>query len=312
MGKLNNSLLVISIVIVLLSVSQTRNVHGGVYRVTHRFGDEAVEDPENRNHNHHGRLLAANDFPFDSEKGVVSNRLYCEEIPIGSYLDLHMDATDALWVKHCCKSDHPCTSKYLITFILHCISFNDQISENRTTIAATSTGIFLYDHRQTAVSTPPYDPPVLSSVVVSGKVTKKKFFHCLDGRNGIGIVVVGDVVQPNLKTTPLFSNHSRYYVNMREIEVGNVVLIFSNEVFPVQDGKRTMMDSGTAMSYFPEGIFNELYKMVMSSQLSSGLETRIVEENNYTCFSFNKSVDDYFPYNYFYFREFNCIVVLPT
>lgn len=74
MGKLNNSLLVISIVIVLLSVSQTRNVHGGVYRVTHRFGDEAVEDPENRNHNHHGRLLAANDFPFDSEKGVVSNR----------------------------------------------------------------------------------------------------------------------------------------------------------------------------------------------------------------------------------------------
>ncbi|KAI3952558.1 hypothetical protein MKW92_049493, partial [Papaver armeniacum] len=261
MGKLNNSLLFISIVIFLLSVSQTGNVHGGVYKVTHRFEDEAVEDPENHNHIHHGRLVATDDFPFDSDKGALSNSLYCEEIPVGSYLDLHMDATDALWVKHCCKSDHPCTSKYLITFILHYISFNDQISVNRTTIAATSTGIFLYDHGQTAVSTPPYDPQVISSVVVSGKVTKKKFFHCLDGRNGIGIVVVGDVVHPNLKTTPLFSNHSRYYVNMREIEVGNVVLNFSNEVFPVRDGKRTRIDSDTTMAYFPMEIFNELYKM---------------------------------------------------
>ncbi|KAI3935628.1 hypothetical protein MKW98_022636 [Papaver atlanticum] len=295
MGIGNNSLLIISIVIVIFLSSQTRNVHGGVYKVTHTFGDElAVEDP--KNHLHHGRLLAADDFPF-SGGGVVSSGLYCVEIPVAfPLLQMGTASDDALdlWVDHCCKIDnHPCprTSNYITTFILHYINFSHQISENTTTIAATSRATFGYGLEQTGVYGP-VDPS--HDLVVSGKVTKKKFSHCLDGRNGVGIVVVGDVVQPSLKTTPLFSNHSHYYVNMKAIEVGNVVLNFSNEVFPVRDGKRTMIDSGTTMAYFPMGIFNELYKMVMSSQLSSGLETRIVQDN-YTCFSFNQRVDDSFP-----------------
>ncbi|KAI3833320.1 hypothetical protein MKW98_006419 [Papaver atlanticum] len=288
-----NSLLIISIVIVIFLLSQTRNVHGGVCKVTHRFGDEAVENPKNHNHNHihHGRLLAADEIPFNG-RGAINSGLYCVQISSGSPL-LH----DSPWLESCCNP-HPCpkTSNYIITYILHYISFDDLLSENTTTIAATSRATFGYGLEQTAVSSP-YD------LVVSGNVTKKKFSHCLDGRNGIGIVVVGDVVQPNLKTTPLFSNQSHYYVIMKSIEVGKDVLDFSNvvfpvgvsdEVIPVQDGKRTMMDSGTAMSYFPEGIFKKLYKMVMSSQLSSGLKTRVVQEN-YTCFSFNQSVDDYFP-----------------
>ncbi|KAI3858528.1 hypothetical protein MKW92_026568, partial [Papaver armeniacum] len=80
-------------------------------------------------------------------------------------------------------------------------------------------------------------------LVVSGNVTKKKFSHCLDGRNGIEIVVVGDVVQPNQSS----------------IEVGKDVFNFSSVVFPVRVSDEVF--PGTAMSYFPEGIFKKLYKM---------------------------------------------------
>ncbi|KAI3856353.1 hypothetical protein MKW92_044027, partial [Papaver armeniacum] len=80
-------------------------------------------------------------------------------------------------------------------------------------------------------------------LVVSGNVTRKKFSYCLDGRNGIGIVVVGDVVQPNQSS----------------IEVGKDVFNFSSVVFPVRVSDEVF--PGTAMSYFPEGIFKKLYKM---------------------------------------------------
>ncbi|KAI3952557.1 hypothetical protein MKW92_049492, partial [Papaver armeniacum] len=234
MGVGNNSLLIISIVIfIFLLLSQTRNVHGGIYKVTHTFGDHelAVEDP--KNHHPHGRLLAADDFPF-SGGGVVSSGLHCVEMPLAfPLLQMGTSASDDaldLWVDHGCKIDnHPCpkTSMYITTFILHYINFR-YLNENTTRIAATSRATFGYGLEQTGVYGP-IDPS--HDLVVSGKVTKKKFSHCLDGRNGVGIVLVGDVVQPSLKTTPLFSNHSHYYVNMKAIEVGNVVLNFSNEVF---------------------------------------------------------------------------------
>lgn len=46
---------------------------------------------------------------------------------------------------------------------------------------------------------------MLSQLSSSGKV-KKIFAHCLDSKNGGGIFAVGDVVLPEVKTTPLVPN----------------------------------------------------------------------------------------------------------
>ena len=43
---------------------------------------------------------------------------------------------------------------------------------------------------------------MLSQLAAAGKV-KKIFAHCLDTINGGGIFAIGNVVQPNVKTTPL-------------------------------------------------------------------------------------------------------------
>ncbi|RZC63382.1 hypothetical protein C5167_025143 [Papaver somniferum] len=99
----------------------------------------------------------------------------------------------------------------------------------------------------------------LSQLASSGKVSKK-FAHCLDGRNGGGIFVIGDVVQPALKTTPLVRNAPHYNVNMKSIQVGNSIRMFPNSK----------------------------PKMILSSQ--PNLTTQLVK-----CFDFNKSIDDSFP-----------------
>ena len=46
---------------------------------------------------------------------------------------------------------------------------------------------------------------MLSQLAAAGKV-KKIFAHCLDTINGGGIFAIGNVVQPNVKTTPLIAD----------------------------------------------------------------------------------------------------------
>ncbi|KAI3942355.1 hypothetical protein MKW92_040535, partial [Papaver armeniacum] len=129
----------------------------------------------------------------------------------------------------------------------------------------------------------------LSQLASSGKVSKK-FAHCLDGRNGGGIFVIGDVVQPALKTTPLVRNAPHYNVNMKFIQVGNIIQDISN--YEAEDGKGTVIDSGTTLTYFPKTILDPLKQMILSSQ--PNLTTQLVN-NLYECFDFNRSIDDSFP-----------------
>ncbi|KAI3853712.1 hypothetical protein MKW98_025229 [Papaver atlanticum] len=129
----------------------------------------------------------------------------------------------------------------------------------------------------------------LSHLASEGKVSKK-FAHCLDGRNGGGIFVIGDIVGPPLKMTPLIPNGPLYNVIMKSIQVGNSVLDISQ--FEAGEGKGTIVDSGTTLAYLPGPIFNPLRLMILTSQVN--LSTRIVNDH-YGCFEFHKSLDDSFP-----------------
>ncbi|RZC47309.1 hypothetical protein C5167_040238 [Papaver somniferum] len=145
----------------------------------------------------------------------------------------------------------------------------------------------------------------LSQLASSGKVSKK-FAHCLDGRNGGGIFGIGDVVQPALKTTPLVRNGPHYNVNMKFTQVGNIIQDISN--YEAEDGKGTVIDSGTTLTYFPEAILNPLKQMILSSQ--PNLTTQLVN-NLYECFDFEKSIDDSFPTVIFGFENSLQLKVYP-
>ncbi|MCL7052092.1 hypothetical protein MKW94_008847 [Papaver nudicaule] len=132
---------------------------------------------------------------------------------------------------------------------------------------------------------------MLSQLASSGKV-KKKFAHCLDGKNDGGIFVIGDVVQPTLKTTPLVPNATHYNVNMEFVQVGNTVLDIPKQVFIGGKGKGTIIDSGTTLAYLPGEIFDPLRQMIFTSQ--ANLNIHLVDDL-LECFEFYKSIDDSFP-----------------
>lgn len=46
---------------------------------------------------------------------------------------------------------------------------------------------------------------MISQLAMSGKV-KKTFSHCLDNINGGGIFAIGEVMQPQVNTTPMVPN----------------------------------------------------------------------------------------------------------
>ncbi|KAI3942360.1 hypothetical protein MKW92_040540 [Papaver armeniacum] len=130
---------------------------------------------------------------------------------------------------------------------------------------------------------------LISQLAASGNV-RKKFAHCLDGRNGGGVFVIGDVVQPALQTTPLVPNAPHYNVYMKSIQVGNSIQDISK--FEAEAGKGTVVDSGTTLAYFPRAILDPLKQMILSSQ--PNLTTHLVEDF-FECFYFDKSIDDSFP-----------------
>lgn len=46
---------------------------------------------------------------------------------------------------------------------------------------------------------------MISQLAAAGKV-KRSFAHCLNGNEGGGIFVIGELVQPKVKTTPMIPN----------------------------------------------------------------------------------------------------------
>ncbi|KAI3890811.1 hypothetical protein MKX03_007424 [Papaver bracteatum] len=130
---------------------------------------------------------------------------------------------------------------------------------------------------------------ILSQLASSGKV-KKKFAHCLDGKRGGGIFVMGGIVQPQLKTTPLVAHQTHYSVHMQSVQVGGAVLNVSELVF--EDKTGAIIDSGTTLAYLPPAIFNRMRQLILASQ--PNLSTHFVDDS-LECFMFNKSIDDGFP-----------------
>ncbi|KAI3960900.1 hypothetical protein MKW98_019101 [Papaver atlanticum] len=148
---------------------------------------------------------------------------------------------------------------------------------------------------------------ILSQLASSGKV-KKKFAHCLDGKRGGGIFVMGGIVEPKLKTTPLVAHQTHYNVIMESIQVGDAVLNVSELLFGAADKKGAIIDSGTTLAYFPPAIFNPLRQLIIASQPNLSIQ---FGEDFFECFEFNKSIDDSFPIVTFGFENSLQLNVFP-
>ncbi|XP_065622289.1 aspartic proteinase 36 isoform X2 [Quercus suber] len=136
-----------------------------------------------------------------------------------------------------------------------------------------------------------------------------------DGSSTAGVfikdLVLYDRVSGDLQTTSAngsinFGPH--YNVNMTAVQVGQVFLNISMEVFESGDRKGTIIDSGTTLAYLPEMVYDPLVNKIISQQPDINVQT---VHDEYTCFQYSESIDDGFPPVVFHFENSLSLKVYP-
>ncbi|KAF2300712.1 hypothetical protein GH714_015295 [Hevea brasiliensis] len=100
------------------------------------------------------------------------------------------------------------------------------------------------------------DMSVISQLASQG-ITPKVFSHCLKGDDaGGGVLVLGEIVEPNIVYTPLVPTQPHYNLNLQSISVNGQTLAIDSSVFATSSNQGTIVDSGTTLAYLAEAAYD--------------------------------------------------------
>ncbi|XP_019459576.1 PREDICTED: aspartic proteinase-like protein 2 isoform X2 [Lupinus angustifolius] len=106
------------------------------------------------------------------------------------------------------------------------------------------------------------DTSFISHFYSQGKAPKI-FSHCLKGDiSGGDILILGEVVEPNMSYTPLILKQPHCNINLESISVDGHILKIDPTVFTTLINKGAIIDSGTTMAYFIEGAYNPIVEQI--------------------------------------------------
>ncbi|KAI3893755.1 hypothetical protein MKX03_027699 [Papaver bracteatum] len=276
---------------VVLSILLVNGEGGGLFKVKHKFGSEAdrtLIDLVSHDHHRHGRLLSA---AIDIPLSVSCGDPFCSYMNDGPGCSSYGGSCGY----HLEYADRSETAGYIVT---DTIRFDQVAGNHQTTSSPITFGCGVQQSGNLVSPKGALDgivgfgaatTSILSQLASTGKV-RKKFAHCLDGKRGGGIFVIGEVMQPKLKTTPLVAHQTHYNVIMESVQVGEAVLTVSELVF--RDKTEAIIDSCTTLAYLPLAISNQLRQLILASQPNLSIQ---FGEDFFECFEFNKSIDDSFP-----------------
>ncbi|KAI4304711.1 hypothetical protein MLD38_040186 [Melastoma candidum] len=131
------------------------------------------------------------------------------------------------------------------------------------------------------------------SQLASQGVTPNIFSHCLrgDGKGG-GILVLGEIVEPNIVYSPLIPSQPHYNLNLQSISVGGQKLAIDSTVFSTSNSQGTIIDSGTTLAYFAEAAYNPFVTAITESVSGSA---RVFSAQGTQCYMITSSVTEAFP-----------------
>ncbi|XP_019452719.1 PREDICTED: aspartic proteinase-like protein 2 [Lupinus angustifolius] len=102
------------------------------------------------------------------------------------------------------------------------------------------------------------DTSVISQLYSQGKAPRV-FSHCLKGdTSGGGMLILGEVVEPNMTYSPLIPKQPYYNLNLESININGHMLEIDPSVFITSNNKGAIIDSGTTLAYFIEGAYNPI------------------------------------------------------
>ncbi|GFP85877.1 aspartic proteinase-like protein 2 [Phtheirospermum japonicum] len=133
---------------------------------------------------------------------------------------------------------------------------------------------------------------VISQLSSQG-IVPNSFSHCLRGGNGGGgILVLGQIVEPNLVYTPLVPSQPHYNVNLQSIAVNGQILPIASSVFATSSNRGTIIDSGTTLAYLAEEVYDPFVNAIL--QIVSQSVSPIFTKGN-QCYLTSSSVSEIFP-----------------
>ncbi|XP_062172479.1 aspartic proteinase 36 [Alnus glutinosa] len=136
------------------------------------------------------------------------------------------------------------------------------------------------------------DMSVISQLSSQG-VAPNVFSHCLRGDDvGGGILVLGEIVEPNIVYTPLVPSQPHYNLNLQSISVNGQVLPIDPAVFATSSGKGTIIDSGTTLAYLAEAAYDPFVNAITNA-VSQSVQPVVSKGNQ--CYLISTSVNDLFP-----------------
>ncbi|KAG6682424.1 hypothetical protein I3842_13G141100 [Carya illinoinensis] len=131
------------------------------------------------------------------------------------------------------------------------------------------------------------------SQLSSRGVTPKVFSHCLRGDDaGGGLLVFGEIVEPNIVYSPLVPSQPHYNLNLQSISVNGQTLSIDPEVFATSSNRGTIVDSGTTLAYLAEEAYSP-FVTAITSVVSQSAQPVLSKGNQ--CYLITSSVTDVFP-----------------
>lgn len=133
---------------------------------------------------------------------------------------------------------------------------------------------------------------VISQLSSQG-VAPKSFSHCLRGDNdGGGILVLGEIVEPNIVYSPLVPQQPHYNLNLQSISVNGQTLSIDPTTFATSSNQGTIVDSGTTLAYLAEEAYEPFINAINAAVSQS---VRSVLSNGNQCYLISASPTDIFP-----------------
>ncbi|XP_076900298.1 aspartic proteinase 36-like [Bidens hawaiensis] len=132
------------------------------------------------------------------------------------------------------------------------------------------------------------------SQLSSQGIAPDSFSHCLVGTgSGGGILVIGQIIDPNMVYTPLVQSQPHYNVNLESISVNGQTLPIDPSTFAISDNQGgTIIDSGTTLTYLAENAYTPFVDAITQS-VSQSVQPLISKGNR--CYLITSSVSEVFP-----------------
>ncbi|XP_057728624.1 aspartic proteinase 36 [Arachis stenosperma] len=240
---------------------------------------------------------------FDASRSSTSSMISCSDQRCNTGVQ-SSDATCSSQGNQCSYSfqygDGSGTSGYYVSDLMHFNTiFEGSVSSNSTAsvVFGCSTeqsgdltksdravaGIFGFGQQGLSVI----------SQLSSQGVAPNVFSHCLKGdSSGGGILVLGEIVEPNIVYTSLVASQPHYNLNLQSISVNGQKLQIDSSVFATSSNKGTIVDSGTTLAYLAEEAYDPFVNAITSSIPQS---VSSVNSKGNQCYLVTGSVSDIFP-----------------